>query len=214
MKRSILVLAVLTLLLSGVGQAKAGIAVTFDDQFGQQLGNGPFTLGWQFQVNNNITVTQLGVFDDALNGLGQSHEVGIWDSLGNLLTSTTVGAGTSGTLINQFRYANTAAANLTAGETYTIGAVWLDGTDPMIFGNTTNFNTDPSITFLNSSFVNGGSLTDPIIPVGPDPAYFGPNFAFGAAAVPEPASMTLLGLGAFSLAGYGWRRRKAQTVNT
>jgi PEP-CTERM motif len=27
-------------------------------------------------------------------------------------------------------------------------------------------------------------------------------------AVPEPASMTLLGAGAFLIAGYGWRRRR------
>jgi hypothetical protein len=32
--------------------------------------------------------------------------------------------------------------------------------------------------------------------------------AFSPSAVPEPASLTLLGFGAVSLAGYGWRRRK------
>jgi hypothetical protein len=34
------------------------------------------------------------------------------------------------------------------------------------------------------------------------------NYAFEAAAVPEPASLTMLGIGAVSLMGYAWRRRK------
>jgi hypothetical protein len=31
----------------------------------------------------------------------------------------------------------------------------------------------------------------------------------GPTAAPEPASLTLLGIGVASLAGYGWRRRRA-----
>src|SRR5262249_17770315 len=42
----------------------------------------------------------------------------------------------------------------------------------------------------------------------------GYNLATAAAAVPEPASLTLLGMGALVLTGYGWRRRQRSTKDT
>src|SRR5450755_2722444 len=102
-------------------------AVTFAELTGQSLGNGPFTLGWEFTVSQSITVTALGAFDDSQDGLAESHDVGIWDSVGNLLGSTTVAAGTVDPLVNQFRYSSV-SFTLAPG-TYEIGALWLDGGD-------------------------------------------------------------------------------------
>jgi hypothetical protein len=59
--------------------------------------------GWIFTANSPITVTSLGVFDFGSNGLSVSHDVGIFDDTTRaLLGSTTVPAGTGGTLIDGF----------------------------------------------------------------------------------------------------------------
>lgn len=197
-----------SLLVTGVSPAWADIpAVTLDNTTGLALANPPFTLGWHFLVNTPITVTQVGVFDDNQNGLVVSYPVGIWDSVGNLLGSTTVASGTSDPLINQFRYHPIAPISLSAGQTYHIGALYTTGTDPLIFpGSAINFATDPSISFLKSAFIDGSSLNDPTISTDTMPGYFGPNFTLTP--VPEPSCLALLGISTLCLVGYTWRRQK------
>jgi hypothetical protein len=171
--------AVLALLFVGVGQAKAGPAFTLDNTTGSSLANGPFTLGFQFTANSAITVNALGIFDSSQDGLAVSHDVGLWDMGGNLLASTTVASGTADPLTNQFRYHSITPVTLVAGQTYNIGGLFLDGSDPNTFpGDAQNFVTDPSITFVQNAYVSGGTLGDPTNSVGTDPAYFGPNFLF------------------------------------
>ena len=193
------------------GPAVAGPAVTLDNpQRARPLGSRPASpQGFTFSTGGPITVTDLGVFDDAQDGLIDRHAVGLWDSGGNLLASTTLGAGTVDPLTNQFRYASIAPVNLLAG-TYTIGAVWLDGNDALIFpGEATNFATASGITFLDDEFVSGGSLADPTSSASAEPSYFGPNFQFTAAAVPEPLTLSIFGAG---LAGLGMARRRKKAV--
>lgn len=47
----------------------------------------PFTLGYKFTLSSAVTVDALGYWVD---GNGDDHDVGIWDSGGNLLASTDV----------------------------------------------------------------------------------------------------------------------------
>lgn len=186
-------------------------AVTIDNATGQTLGNPPFTLGFSFTVNSDINVIALGFFDDSQDGLVESHDVGIWDSGGNLLASSTVASGTANPLTNQFRYVSIAPLLLSAGQSYAIGALFASGNDPLIFpGAASNFATDPSITFNQNRFVTGGSLSNPTNSVGNDAAYFGPNMLLGSP-VPEPGSMALLtGLGVSGLLAVRRMRRRVR----
>jgi hypothetical protein len=199
MKKTLPILLALACLVAIPAMADTP-AATMDNTTGQALANGPFTLGWQFSTSSTITVTWLGVFDPG--GLVESHDVGLWDAAGNLMGSATVPAGGCGFMVNQFCYS---LVNFTlAPGTYDLGAVWLDGADPMLFPTTPviNFATAPGITYIQNDFIAGGTLTDPTNHTGPPPGYFGPNFLFTSTiGTPEPGSLVLLGSGVLGLAG-------------
>ena len=200
-----LLVAFSTLLPSGA-LAGSVSAITITNTTGQTLVNPPFTLGWEFTTNQKISISALGIFDDSQNGLVDSYKIGIWTSMGTLLGTAMVLSGTADPLVNQFRYASVTGGPITlaAGQNYEIGALYLDGNDPLIFpGNATGFASDPSITFVQASFTSGSTLTDPTASGGPLPSYFGPNFEFSSAttATPEPSGILLLGSSLLAAAG-------------
>ena len=185
-------------------------AVTFTDTFSSTPVSVPETVGWTFTVLNPITVGALGVFDSSSafgqpagnNGLIDSHNVGIWNSGGTLLTSGTVAAGTIDPLINQFRYISIAPLLLAPG-TYTIGATWGTTASDDYIANTTGFQTIAAIQFLSAEYVQAASLTMPTTNASFfSNGMFGPNFVV----VPEPSTMLLLGAGFLGLAVYSKRR--------
>ena len=168
--------------------------------------------GWQFTVNEPITITHLGLYDDyTANGFWIDHPIGLWrlsDSV--LLASETMSAGTGDTLIDHFRYIDVPDVALDVGEDYVIG-VYSASCDPpnadRVILNADDLQVDAAIDIVVRRWDIAGQFQMPANiyewdPYGGEPYapdFFGPNFQF----IPEPATIGLLALGAIFL-----RRRK------
>lgn len=109
---------------------------------GTSTGNNSF--GWQFTLSTTVTVTDLGFFDNGNNGLVNSHQVGLWNSAGSLLASTTLASGLSGTSVvasasglGAYRYNGVSPVVLTPG-TYSVGASYITGDSDAVIINASN----------------------------------------------------------------------------
>src|SRR4051794_39719346 len=75
--------------MSAITSQAQNTAITLGNSIsGGNAGN--YSVGWEFTVNSNITLTQLGYWDQEGNGFVSSHQVGLFSDAGTLLTSTTV----------------------------------------------------------------------------------------------------------------------------
>jgi len=159
----------------------------------------PLSLGIQFTANTEISVTSLGYYDFGGDGFLSSHVVGIFDSNGVLLGSTSLAAGTGATLVGDFRYQTIGPIILSEGETYVMAATTNGNLDPWAYGtpgtNITGFNVDPAITISPGAalflYQADNILRDPTDSVGYT-IYAGPNVMGDA--VPEPATGLLMGV--------------------
>jgi len=171
-------------------------------------GDGPWALGWEFQVTKNLQATHVGVYDDGANGLALSHSVGIFNLGGTLLGSANVLAGTGSPVEGHFRYAVLAApVNLNAGVTYIVAAANLGtiGGDDYIKDNVNPITQAPGIQYLGPRWVSGSALVFPSSSGGE--ASFHNEYMGGSFKVtPEPASGMLL-LTAAVIVGLSRRRR-------
>ncbi len=159
----------------------------------------PFTLGYTFSLSSAVTVNALGYWDD---GLGNNHQVGIWDSSATLVASTTVlGADP---LVDNFRWQTIPDVTLGAGQ-YTIGGEFLGNSDPFPY-QAAGVTTIAAFTWLTDEQIFGPGLNFPTVSTG---GSYGQNGIlvpdFSVAPAPEPTSLVLLGAG---LVGFALIRRK------
>lgn len=191
--------AALIVLGSLAGGASAA-TIAYNSSGGARDDTAGYTLGYSFTTESDILVTELGVVDQDEDGLNESHAVGLWRvSDQALLGTTTVSAGTSSSLVSGFRFSDVSNITLTAGTQYVVAAFYQTFADTVI----DNTRTAASGITMSSgtSFVLSASLEFPSD--FQDRPRGNANFLF--AAVPEPSSALLFGIGA---AGLATRRRR------
>lgn len=126
---------------------------------------GKSAIGFTFVAKTNITVTELGYYDDGGDGLGIDHPVTLFDATGTTrLAEATVRAGTVDTLRGKFRYRSITPVNLTAGTTYVLAGYHdsASTSDVFVYGTLLEgFITDSRITIASSSsrylYYSGGT---------------------------------------------------------
>jgi hypothetical protein len=175
------------------------------------------SFGFQFSTNTAITVASLGYFDDGGDGFASVHRVGIFDSDGDLLASTTLGTGTTDPLVGQFRFQSITPILLAAGQTYTLAATTGGSADPWAYGDAgttlADFTVDPRISIAQDAarflYQSDNHLRNPTEHFAYT-LYAGPSFEIGSGitATPEPDTGAVLGgLGVLAGVLFTWKRR-------
>jgi hypothetical protein len=192
MKISKLQIAIIAAALAGAMSVKATVVDYVSAASGPPLiyVTDSGTLGSQFTVSSSVTVSEAGVWDYLSDGLVDSHEVGVWDSVGTLLDTATVAAGTVDPLMDGFRWAALATSlTLNPGQTYYVGAYYPtapnnapNASDYIAAGSQT---VNPPFTYVGNAY-NGDNGFDAngLRTAGGLQGFFGPDLA-----VPEPTTM-------------------------
>jgi hypothetical protein len=163
-------------------------------------------VGWRFTLLQPVTVTQVGWYDDGLDGLSRDFQVGLWgpggQRLGDPTSGITIPGGTVAALNGVWRVIDLPSPlDLQAGS-YAIAGLDTAST-PDVIKATNAINLDPLVTGGRLKFediFHDGSIGNPGFHA-PTSSFLVPGVEFGPTlfiSVPEP-SMLFLTLAAFAM---------------
>jgi hypothetical protein len=153
-----------------------------------------YVLGYGFNVTQPVQIIGLAFYDDYGDGLLESHDVGLWDPLRNLIAQATVGPSSPLIGLAPFRWATITPVPLAIGDDYRVAAV--TGSENYSAEPSTLI-VDPHIEFVFDQYADGTTLVYPDLTLGAVGAWGG-NVVLSEG-VPEPSSLLLFGGGALAL---------------
>ena len=154
------------------------------------------TIGWTFEPLTEIRVTDLGCFQFYVQDQG-AVQVGLWTDSGDLLASNTVSA--TDLMVNSSVYQAVTPVVLSSNTVYRIGLHALSGNTPYPVASPPDGAISMSSDIQLKSAVNAASgFTLPVNNLGDGAMLVGPNFLYNWT-IPEPSTLTLLGLGLLAL---------------